>query len=262
MSAVTPPERPFATYPSLRNEVVLVSGGATGLGAAFVAQFAAQGAHVAFVDVQDEAGRALADAAAVPGSPRPLYVHADVRNLSTYQQVIADVARQLGPVGVLINNAADDGRHTAGQVDPEFWAERMRVNLDHHYFATRAVAPMMRAAGRGSVVNLGSISTHIKLADLVVYRTAKAGVEGLTRALAQELGPDGIRVNCIIPGWVMTPRQLAHWVDAEAEATIDREQALSRRLMPEDVARLALWLAAEDSRACTGQNWVVDGGWM
>jgi len=120
----------------------------------------------------------------------------------------------------------------------------------------------MRAAGRGSVVNLGSISTHIKLRDLVVYRTAKSGVEGLTRALAQELGPYGIRVNCIIPGWVMTPRQLAHAVDAEAEATIAREQALSPRLMPDDIARMALWLAADDGKACTGQNWVVDGGWM
>ena len=121
---------------------------------------------------------------------------------------------------------------------------------------------MMRAAGRGSVVNLGSISTHIKLRDLVVYRTAKSGVEGLTRALAQELGPFGVRVNCIIPGWVMTARQLAHAVDAEAAATIVREQALAPRLIPDDIARMALWLAADDSKACTGQNWVVDGGWL
>lgn len=253
---------PFATYPSLRDQVVMISGGATGLGAEFVAQFAAQGARVAFVDLQDDAGDALVEAVAATGAPRPVYRHADVRDIAGYQGMIAELARALGPVGVLVNNAANDARHTAPQVDTALWDERMRVNLDHYYFAIRAVAPMMQAAGRGAVVNLGSISTHIKLRDLVVYRTAKAGVEGLTRALAQELGPYGIRVNCIIPGWVMTPRQLAHAVDAEAEATIDREQALSRRLRPDDIARMALWLAAADSQACTGQNWIVDGGWM
>ncbi len=252
----------FATYPSLSGKVVLISGGATGLGAEFVAQFAAQGARVAFVDIQDEAGHDLVEAVAGTGSPRPLYMHADVRDLAGYQEVIAEMARVLGPVEVLINNAANDARHTGDEVDPAFWDERMRVNLDHHYFATRAVAPMMRAAGRGSIINLGSISTHIKLTDLVIYRTAKSGVEGLTRALAQELGVHGIRVNCIIPGWVMTARQLAYWVDAEAEATLAREQALKRKIVPADVARMALWLAAEDSNGCTGQNWIVDGGWM
>jgi D-xylose 1-dehydrogenase len=252
----------FAEYPSLRGQVVLISGGASGLGAEFVAQFAAQGSRVAFVDVQDEAGGDLVDAVAATGCPRPLYMHADVRDSAAYQEVIADMARLLGPVAVLINNAANDARHTADEVDAAFWDERMNVNLAHYYFATQAVAPMMQTAGGGSVINLGSISTHIKLRNLVLYRTAKAGVEGLTRALAQELGPYGIRVNCIIPGWVMTPRQLADAVDAEAEATIEREQALSRRILPGDIARMAMWLAADDSSACTGQNWIVDGGWM
>ncbi len=252
----------FATYPSLCDEVVLISGGATGLGAEFVSQFAAQGAQVALVDIQDEEARALVDTVAATGSPRPLFRHADVRVLGSYQEVIAEIAEVLGPIGVLVNNAANDARHAADEVTPSFWDERMRVNLDHYYFAIRAVAPMMRALGHGSVVNLGSISTHIKLADLVVYRTAKAGIEGLTRALAQELGRDGIRVNCVIPGWVMTARQLAYWLDAEAEETIAREQALPRRILPADVARLVLWLAAEDSSGCTGQKWIVDGGWM
>lgn len=252
----------YATYPSLDGAVAFVSGGATGLGAEFVRHLAAQGARVAFCDLQDDAGRALAEDVAATGAPRPLYAHADVRDLDAYGRVITAAADALGPVEVLVNNAADDTRHTPEQVTPDFWADRMRVNLDHQYFATRAVVPMMRAAGRGSVVNLGSISTHIKLTDLVVYRTAKAAVEGMTRALAQELGPHGIRVNCIIPGWVMTARQLEQWVDAEAEATIAREQALPSKVLPEDVARMLLWLAADDSRSCTGQNWVVDGGWM
>ena len=248
---------PFATYPSLRGRVVLISGGATGLGAEFVAQFAAQGARVGFVDILDDAGQALVETVAATGSPRPVYRHADVRDLAVFQGVIGEMADALGPVAVLVNNAANDTRHSSDQVDEDLWDERIRVNLTHYYFATRAVAPMMRAAGRGSVVNLGSISTHIKLRDLVVYRTAKSGVEGLTRALAQELGPFGVRVNCI-----MTARQLAHAVDAEAAATIVREQALAPRLMPDDIARMALWLAADDSKACTGQNWVVDGGWL
>ncbi|RKS77473.1 NAD(P)-dependent dehydrogenase (short-subunit alcohol dehydrogenase family) [Motilibacter peucedani] len=246
----------YASYPSLRGRSVLVSGGATGLGAEFVSQFAAQGASVAFVDVQDAAGEALA---AETGA---VFRRVDVSDLEAYAAAIADLAAATGPFTVLVNNAANDARHRSAEVTPAFWDERMRVNLDHHFFATQAVVPMMRAAGGGSVINLGSISTHIKLRDLVVYRTAKAAIEGLTRALAQELGPDGIRVNCIVPGWVMTARQLEHWVDAEAEATIEREQALSRRLVPADVARMALWLAADDSAACTAQSWVVDGGWM
>lgn len=264
MSPAADPARAerFATYPSLRDRVVLSSGGATGLGAELVSQFAVQGARVAFVDVRDDAGRELADAVAAAGHPQPVYRHADVRAVAAYQRTIGEIADELGPVTVLVNNAADDARHPSDRVDPALWDDRMRVNLDHHFFATRAVLPMMRSAGGGSVVDLGSISTHIKLTDLVAYRTAKSAVEGLTRALAQELGPDRIRVNCVIPGWVMTPRQLEHWVDAEAEATIDREQALAQRVVPADVARLLLWLAADDSAACTAQNWVVDAGWM
>ncbi|NAZ74244.1 SDR family oxidoreductase [Kineococcus sp. T13] len=252
----------FASYPSLAGRAVLVSGGASGLGAEFVTRFARQGARVGFVDVQDEAGRALAEQLAADGCPPPVYRHADVRDLAAYAAVLEEVAALTGPVTVLVNNAADDTRRPLAAVDEDSWDAGFRVNLDHQFFATRAVAPMMRAAGGGSVVNLGSISTHVKLTDLVVYRTAKAAVEGLTRALALELGGDRIRVNCVIPGWVMTARQLEQWVDAEAEAVLDREQVLPLRVLPEDVASLVLWLAAEDSRACTGQNWIVDAGWM
>ncbi|PRY17156.1 SDR family NAD(P)-dependent oxidoreductase [Kineococcus rhizosphaerae] len=252
----------YATYPSLRGAGVVVSGGATGLGAQFVTEFAAQGARVGFVDVQEDAGRALVEAVAAAGHPRPEFRRADVRDLAGYQEVLRGLAADLGSVGVLVNNAADDTRHASTGVDPAAWDAGFRVNLDHQFFAVQALAPALRAAGGGSVVNLGSISTHVKLRDLVVYRTAKAAVEGLTRALAIELGADAVRVNCVIPGWVMTARQLEHHVDAEAEATLDREQALARRVQPADVARLVLWLAAEDSAACTGQNWIVDGGWM
>jgi D-xylose 1-dehydrogenase len=252
----------YATYPSLRDRVAFVSGGATGLGAEFVSQLAAQGTRVGFVDVQDEPARALAHAVAARGDPEPLFRHCDVRDIAALRAAIEATAEHLGPVTVLVNNAADDERHPVERLSVEEWDARLEVNLRHHFFATQAVVPMMRAAGGGSVVNLGSISAHIDLMDLPVYITAKAGIEGLTRTLARELGPDNIRVNCVLPGWVMTQRQLSHWVTPEAEASIARNQCLPHKLYPDDVARLVLWLAADDSRSCTAQRWIVDGGWM
>jgi D-xylose 1-dehydrogenase len=252
----------FAIYPSLRGQVAFVSGGATGLGAEFVAQLARQGARVGFVDVQDDAGAALAAELAAAGHPEPLYQHCDVRDIAALQGAVAVTGERLGPVTVLVNNAANDQRHAVETLAVPEWDDRINVNLRHHFFATQAATPMMRAAGRGSVINLGSISAHIDLMDLPVYITAKAGIEGLTRTLARELGPAGIRVNCVLPGWIMTERQLEHWVTPEAEASIARNQCLPYKLYPADVARLVLWLAAEDSRGCTAQLWIADGGWM
>jgi D-xylose 1-dehydrogenase len=252
----------FATYPSLRGQVAFVSGGATGLGAEFVAQLAAQGARVSFIDLQDDAAHALAEKVAGRGSPRPLYQHCDVRDIAALQAAVAATGERLGPVTVLVNNAANDERHSVETLSVAKWDDRLKVNLRHHFFATQAAVPMMCAAGRGSVINLGSISAHIDLTDLPVYITAKAGIEGLTRTLARELGPHGIRVNCVLPGWIMTDRQLEHWITPAAEASIARNQCLPQKLYPADVARLVLWLAAEDSRGCTAQRWIVDGGWM
>jgi NAD(P)-dependent dehydrogenase (short-subunit alcohol dehydrogenase family) len=246
----------FATYPSLRGQVAFVSGGATGLGAEFVTQLAAQGVRVGFVDIQDDAGQALAEK--VGG----LYQHCDVRDVAALQDAIAATGERLGAVTVLVNNAANDQRQSVETLSVAEWDEFMEVNLRHHFFATQAVVPMMREAGRGSVVNLGSISAHVDITDLAAYITAKAGIEGLTRTLARELGPDGIRVNCVIPGWVMTERQLTQWITPEAEESIARNQCLPEKVYPPDVARMVLWLAAEDSRSCTGQRWIVDGGWM
>jgi D-xylose 1-dehydrogenase len=252
----------FATYPSLRDQVAFVSGGATGLGAEFVSQLAAQGVSVGFVDVQDDAGEALVATVAELGPAPPLSRPCDVRDVAALQAAITETAERLGPVTVLVNNAANDQRHSVQTLSVQEWDDRLNVNLRHHFFATQAVAPMMRAAGRGSVINLGSISAHIDLLDLPVYIAAKSAIEGLTRTLARELGPDGIRVNCVIPGWIMTERQLTHWVTPEAEAAIERNQCLPQKLYPADVARMVLWLAADDSRSCTAQMWVVDGGWM
>jgi NAD(P)-dependent dehydrogenase (short-subunit alcohol dehydrogenase family) len=252
----------YATYPSLRDTVVLISGGASGLGAEFVTQFAAQGASVGFVDVAVEAAEKLVAEVAARGHPRPVFRECDLRDLDAYRRVITEIAADLGDVQVLVNNAGSDTRHPVGDISPSYWDERMRVNLDHQFFAAQAVAPAMRAAGHGSIINMGSISAHVDLLDLTVYMTAKAGIEGLTRSLSREFGPDGVRVNCVLPGWIMTPRQLEHWLNPDADAHRAAAQAVPQRLEPADVARLVLWLAADDSRSCTGQHWVVDGGWM
>jgi NAD(P)-dependent dehydrogenase (short-subunit alcohol dehydrogenase family) len=260
--SVSPTEQPvFATYPSLRERTAFVSGGASGLGAEFVAQLAAQGARVAFVDIDVGRGTTL-ERELVNGGAEALFLECDVREVAVLQGAIARSAEELGPIRVLVNNAANDHRDKVAEMDQPLWDDRIAVNVRHHFFAAQAVAEMMRDAGGGSIINLGSISAHIDLMDLPGYITAKAGVEGLTRTLAREYGPWHIRVNCIIPGWIMTEKQLTQWVTPEAEESIVRNQCLPDKVYPDDVARLLLWLAADDSRACTAQRWIVDGGWM
>jgi D-xylose 1-dehydrogenase len=251
----------FATYPSLRGRTAFVSGGASGLGAEFVKQLAGQGARVAFIDIDTDQGKALEQTLRDEGA-EALFSECDVREVPALQAAIARSAEQLGPIRVLVNNAANDHRDRVADMDPGLWDDRIAVNVRHHFFAAQAVARMMRDAGGGSIINLGSISAHIKFPDLPGYVTAKAGIEGLTRTLAQEFGPWRIRVNCIIPGWIMTEKQLTQWVNPEAEERITQNQCLPDKLYPDDVARLLLWLAADDSRSCTAQLWVVDGGWM
>jgi D-xylose 1-dehydrogenase len=251
----------FATYPSLRGRTAFVSGGASGLGAEFAAQLAAQGAQVAFVDIDVDRGTALERELRDQGA-EALFLECDVRDVAALQAAIARSAGELGPIRVLVNNAANDHRDKVAKMDQALWDDRIAVNLRHHFFAAQAVAEMMRDAGGGSIINLGSISAHIDLMDLPGYITAKAGIEGLTRTLAREYGPWHIRVNCLIPGWIMTEKQLTEWVTPEAEESIARNQCLPDKVYPDDVARLLLWLAADDSRACTAQRWIVDGGWM
>ena len=250
----------FAVYPSLRDRVVLVTGGASGIGAEEVTQFARQGAKVAFIDVADDAAEGLVAALRQEGLAAPLYVRCDLRDIPALQAAIADVARLLGPVGVLVNNAANDQRHDYESVSVDFWDERMATNLRHQFFAIQAVAPMMRQAGGGSIINFGSISWHTNQGGMPAYTTAKAGIEGLTKGMARDLGEHGIRVNCVIPGWIMTQRQIDLWLTPQAEADLLRAQCLKAKLVPADVARMVLWLASDDSRMCSAQLWVVDGG--
>jgi len=249
-----------ATYPSLRDRVVFVTGGASGIGAAEVRHFAQQGARVAFVDVADDAAEKLIATLGDAGQPAPLYQHCDLKDIGALRTAITEVGRRLGNITVLVNNAANDERHEWQDVTPEYWDERLATNLRHQFFAIQAVAPMMRAAGGGSIINFGSISWHSNQGGMPAYTTAKAAVEGLSKGMARDLGVYGIRVNTVIPGWIMTERQITLWLTPEAEENLLRMQCLKQKLVPDDVARLVLWLGADDSRMCTAQLWVVDGG--
>jgi NAD(P)-dependent dehydrogenase (short-subunit alcohol dehydrogenase family) len=246
----------------LNGRTAVVTGGASGIGASIVEHFAGQGARVGFVDIQPDAGADLAAKLEAELGAGPWHRDCDVADVPRLRDAIGAMAADLGPVDVLVNNAADDERRPAGEMTEQFWDEKFRVNLRPMFFAAQAVAPGMRARRRGSIINLGSITWHAGFANVTAYATAKAGIEGLTRSLARDFGTDGIRVNCLIPGWTMTERQLAHWVTPEAEREIERAQCVPGRVMPADVARMALWLAADDSRMCTSQAWIVDGGWI
>jgi NAD(P)-dependent dehydrogenase (short-subunit alcohol dehydrogenase family) len=248
-----------AVYPSLAGKKVIISGGGSGIGEGIVEAFVRQGAAVAFVDVLDEASQALVgrlgDAAI-----KPIFIHCDITDCADYGAKIEKLIGMLGGCDVLVNNAANDDRHTIADITPQYWDERMAVNLKHQFFAAKAVIPAMQQAGGGSIINLGSISWHLGLEDLTLYQTAKAAIEGLTRSLARELGRDNIRVNAIIPGNVQTPRQM-RWYTPEGEAQIVAAQCLDGRIQPADIAAMALFLASHDARFCTAHNYWVDAGW-
>lgn len=245
-----------AHYPDLATRTVFISGGASGIGAAFVRAFAAQGAAVAFIDIADEP----ADALAAPLGPRVRYWHCDVRDIAALRAVLAEAARALGAITVLVNNAARDDRHGFDQVTPDYWDENLAVNLRHHFFAAQAVAPGMSAAGGGAIINMGSVSWMRGRPHMVAYTTAKAAIMGLTRTLARSLGADNIRVNSIVPGAILTARQQALWSTPEKEREFLDQQCLKYRLSEEDVARTALFLASEEARGITGHSLVVDAG--
>ena len=249
-----------AIYPSLKDRVVLVTGGAMGIGEAIVRGFAAQGSRIGFLDIADAPAQKLQ--ADLRGQGTLHYEHCDVTDIAALRRAIENVRKALGPITILINNAAHDQRHTIDEVTPEFFDDRIAVNLKHQFFAAQAVYPDMKAAQNGAIVNFGSSAWMVGDRNLTIYSTAKAGVLGLTRSLAREFGTDNIRVNCVVPGWIMTKRQLELWVTPEGEKQIDERQCLRGRLYPPDIARMVLWLASEDSRMCTSQNFIVDGGWV
>ena len=252
----------FASYPSLRNRLVLITGGASGIGDATVEAFAMQHAKVAFLDVQKEAAEGLVRRISEAGYPTPWFFQCDLTDIDALRTSVTRVVEALGDVDVLVNNAGNDTRHTIEEVTPELWDQLIAVNLKQQFFMCQCVIPSMRRLGRGSIINLSSIAWAIPSTNVPVYVTAKAAIVGMTRTLAHELGPDNIRVNCVMPGCIWTERQQRLWFTDAYKAEMLARQALKRLLQPNEVARLILFLAADDSSAITNQSYVVDGGWV
>jgi D-xylose 1-dehydrogenase len=246
-----------AIYPSLADRTVVVTGGGSGIGAEIVRGFARQRARVFFLDVAEADSRALVEE--LGGTVQ--FLHCDLTDLQAIERAFGAIERSAGPVRVLVNNAANDDRHRVEEVTAAYWDQRLAVNLRHYFFCAQAVVHGMRRAGGGAIINLGSVSWHLGLPDLVVYETAKAGVEGMTRALARDLGESSIRVACVVPGAVQTPRQSARWHTPDVEAQIIAQQCIKARIEPVDIAALVQFLASDDARYCTSRSYWVDAGY-
>jgi NAD(P)-dependent dehydrogenase (short-subunit alcohol dehydrogenase family) len=249
-----------AIYPSLCGKRVIITGGGSGIGAAMVEAFTRQGAKVIFLDIADSDARAL-EARLSDAEQPPVFHRCDLTDIRQVQATFAAIEASAGPANVLVNNAANDDRHEIGDITADYWEQRIAVNLRHQFFCAQAVSRGMRAAGGGVILNLGSISWHLALANLSLYMTAKAGIEGLSKGLARDLGGFNIRVNCIVPGAVRTPRQMKLWQTPESEAKVVAAQCLQQRIDPQHVAAMALFLASDDAARCSGREYYVDAGW-
>ena len=252
----------LAKYGSLQGKRVFITGGGSGIGESLVAEFAAQGALVAFVDIAVEASEALCRRLAEAGLTAPLFRHCDITDIASLQAVMAELAEKLGDFDILVNNAANDQRHQAQDVTLEYWNERIAINQRPMFFTCQAVFEGMKRQGGGSIINVSSISWHMKSGGYPVYATTKAAVVGLTRGLARDYGAHNIRVNTVTPGWVMTQRQIDLWVDEAAEVEIKKSQCLPSKLMPQDIAAMVLFLASDDGAMCSSQEFIVDAGWV
>ncbi|MEG2032639.1 MAG: SDR family oxidoreductase [Janthinobacterium sp.] len=252
----------LAKYGSLQGKRVFITGGGSGIGESLVAEFAAQGALVAFVDIAVEASEALCRRLAEAGMTAPLFRHCDITDIASLQAVMAELAQKLGDFDILVNNAANDQRHQAQDVTLDYWNERIAINQRPMFFTCQAVFEGMKRRGGGSIINVSSISWHMKSGGYPVYATTKAAVVGLTRGLARDYGAHNIRVNTVTPGWVMTQRQIDLWVDDAAEAEIKKSQCLPNKLMPQDIAAMVLFLASDDGAMCSSQEFIVDAGWI
>ena len=260
-SSSAPVAKITATFPSLRGRRVFVTGGGSGIGAAMVEAFVEQGAVVAFVDVAEGASAALAARIVKSGQRAPWWRACDVRDIAALQRAIADAAAELGDFHALVNNVASDDRHTLESVTLEYWENRMAINERPAFFAIQAVVPGMKRLGQGAIVNLGSTGWQTKGSGYPCYAIAKSSVNGLTRGLAKDLGAHRIRVNTVSPGWVMTERQVEKWLTPQGEEEIARNQCIPDKLRPDDIAQMVLFLAADDGRMCTAQEFKVDAGW-
>lgn len=251
-----------ATYPSLKDRVVLITGGGSGIGASIVERFCSQGSQVSFIDVDETASHRLIEHISKKGNNAPRFIACDLRDIGALKDAINKVIEADGPIRTLVNNAARDDRHTIDEVTPEYFDDQIAVNMRHHFFAVQAVYPGMAAAGGGSVVNMGSVTWMIGQGGMPIYSTAKAAIVGMTRSLARDLGPKNIRVNSILPGWIMTDRQVDNWLTPEGEQELMQRQCLKRKLEPDEIAKVVLFFSSDDSGICTNQNYVADGGWV
>jgi NAD(P)-dependent dehydrogenase (short-subunit alcohol dehydrogenase family) len=251
-----------ATYPSLEGRRAIVTGGASGIGEALVRALVSQRARVAFIDCAAEGGTRLCEELRACAAHAPLFRALDLTDLDALELEVPRLIEDLGGCDVLVNNAANDTRHTLDDITPAYWRDRMAVNLDHFVFMTKAALPAMAAEGGGSVINMGSCSWRLGLGGMVAYVTAKAAIEGLTNGLARDLGPSRIRVNCVIPGFIKTARQVEKWLTPELERTVFAGQCLPGFVEPTDVADLVLFLASDNARMCTSGTYTVDGGWI
>jgi len=255
------PPANYASYPSLQDRVVVVTGGADGIGAGIVEQLARQGARVGFVDLQADKAQELIGRCADAGTAHaPVFHQLDLRNIEALQATVAQIQQDMGTITVLVNNAANDDRHTWDEMTPEYWDDRINTNLRHYFFAIQAVAPAMIAAQNGSIINIGSSSFMMQEDFFPGYAIAKSGVSGITRTLARTFGPHNVRVNTVLPGWVATDRQLTRWWSPEGEEGTLHDQAIKRRIYPTEFAQFVLFLAADDGAAMTAQEFLVDGG--
>ena len=251
-----------AIYSSLDGKVVLVTGGASGIGEAIVEAFVAQKSRVLFCDVQDDVAQTLIERLRQPEYVPPQYFHCDLTNIEELQQTLDRVLRSVPAIDVLVNNAGNDKRHNIEEVTPDFWDWCIQTNLKHQFFMAQAVLPGMRKAKRGAIINMGSIAWMIPSTGVPVYATAKAAIVGLTRTLAHEVGGEGIRVNCVLPGAIFTERQRRLWLTDDYKKEILNRQALKTEIQPADVAKLVLFLASDESLAITNQSFVIDAGWV
>jgi len=246
-------------YPSLKGKTVLITGGGSGIGEALTRAFIAQGCNVGFLDYDKEVSQRLVDELA---SDRLHFEYCDLRDIDALKQSVKAVSAALGHINVLVNNAARDDRHTLESVTSEYFDERIATNIKHQLFASQAVVADMEKAGGGSIINMGSTSWMIGQGGMPCYTTAKSAVQGLTRGLARDLGPKHIRVNCVVPGWIMTERQISMWLTEESEKELMQRQCVKRKLIPDDIARFVLFMASDEASACSNQTYIVDGGWV
>lgn len=250
-----------AIYPGLAGKTVFITGGGGGIGAALTAGFAGQQARVAFVDIAEEQSRALCKRVENQSGIEPLFIPCDIRDIKALRAAIEQTSERVGDIAVLVNNAGNDDRHNVEEVTIEYWDERMALNLRPMFFAAQAVLPQMKRIGGGSIINFGSIGWMVTQGGYPAYATAKSAVHGLTRSLARDFGAFRIRVNCVVPGWIMTERQIKEWLTPEKDHERARAQCLAARVLPEDVADMVLFLGSDAASKCTAQDFTVDGGW-